>query len=58
MGMSVSDDLFDENWKLGIAHKKVVIPLNTDETTVDFDSRVPTQHNIMEYTHIIMTGET
>ena len=33
------------------------ILFNTDETTVYFDSRVPTQHEITEFTNNIMTGE-
>ena len=37
---------FDENWKIGIAQKRVFIPFNNDETKVYFDSRVPTQHMI------------
>ena len=39
--MPVSDDPFDENWKLGIDHKKVFIPFYTDGTTLYFYSRVP-----------------
>ena len=34
------------------------ITSNTDETTVYFDSRVPTHDEIMECNNIIMTGET
>ena len=58
MGMSFSDDSFDENLKLGIGHKKVFIPFNNNKTTLYFDSIVPTQHDIMEFTNIIMTVET
>ena len=53
-----SDDMFDDNLKLGITHKKVFIPFNTDGAKVYFYSRVPTQHEIMECTHIIITVET
>ena len=45
-GILVSDDQFDENWKLGIAHKKVFIHFKTDGTTIYFDSRFPTQREI------------
>ena len=55
--MSVSDYMFDDNQKLGISHKKVFIPFKTDGTTVHFSSRVMTQREIMEWTHIIMTDE-
>ena len=44
--MPISDDPFDENRKLGIAHKRVLIPFKTDRTTVYFDSRFPTQSEI------------
>ena len=47
-------DPFDENRKFGIPHKKLFITFNTDGTKVYFDSRFPTQRNIMECTHIIM----
>ena len=56
--MPVSDDPFDENLKLGISHKKVFIPFKTDGTKAYFDSRVLTQCDITECTHIIMTGKT
>ena len=58
IGITVSDDPFDDDRKLGISHKKVFIPFKTDGTTVYFDSRVPTQRDITEFTHIIMMGET
>ena len=57
-GMLVSDDLFDKNWKIVIARKKVSIPFNTYGTTVYFYSRVSNQLEITECTNIIMTGET
>ena len=41
-GMPVYDNLFEDNCKLGIAHKKLFIHFNTDGTTVYFDSRFPT----------------
>ena len=53
----VSDDLFDYNWKLGIAHKNLFIPFKTDGTIVYFDPIVPTQREITECTNIIMTDE-
>ena len=53
----VSDDPFDENRNLGIDHKKVFIPFGTDEITVYFDSRVPTQHDIKGCTKIVMTND-
>ena len=56
--MPISDDLFHENWKLGIVHKKVFIPFKTDRTTVYFDSRVPKKCEITECAHIIMMSET
>ena len=56
--MPVFDELFDNNWKFVIAHRKVFITSNIDETTVYFDSRVPTHDEIMECNNIIMTGET
>ena len=58
MEMLVFDDPFDENQKIGIAHKKVFIPFKTDGTTLYFDSRVPKQRDITECTHIFMPGET
>ena len=57
MGVSVYDDPFDENRKLVIAKKKVFITLRTDVITLYFCSRVPTQREIMECTHIIMMGK-
>ena len=57
-GIPVSDDPFDTTRKLGIAHDKVFIPFSTDGTTVYFDTRVPTQREITECTHIVMTGDT
>ena len=56
-GMSFSDDPFDENWELGISHEKVSIPFKTDRGKVYFDSIVPTQRDITECSHIIMTGK-
>ena len=53
----VSEYLFDENWKFGRAHKSVLISFKTDRTTVYFDLRVPTQREIMEYTHIVIAVE-
>ena len=41
-GIPFSDDYYDDNWKLGISHKNVLIPFRTGGTTVYFDSRVPT----------------
>ena len=41
--MPVSDDLFDENWKLLTSHKNKFITFRTNGATVNFDSRVPTQ---------------
>ena len=57
-GMSVSDGLFDDNWNMGISHKKVFIPFRTDKTTVYFDSRFTTQRELMEGNHIIIMDET
>ena len=57
-GMPVSGGLFDENRKFGISHKKDFIPFKSYGTTVYFDSIVPTQREITEYTHSIMTVET
>ena len=57
-GISVSDDPFDENRKLGIVHEKVFILFDTDGKIVYFDSRVTTQREIAECTHIFMTGDT
>ena len=54
----VSDDLLYDNWKLGNSHKKVFITFKTYRTTVYFDSRVLTQHDITKCTHIIVTVET
>ena len=56
--MQVFDDLFDNNRKLGISHKQVFITFNTDRTIVFFDSRVPTQREIIKSTNIIITSET
>ena len=53
----VSDDLFDDNWKLGISHKNLFIPFKTDGTIVYFDPIVTTQREITECTNIIMTDE-
>ena len=44
----VYDDLFGDNWELGIAHKRVFILFKNNRTTVNFDSRVLNQRNIME----------
>ena len=44
--MPVSDDLFDENWKLLTSHKNKFITFRTNGATVNFDSRVPTQREI------------
>ena len=57
-GIPFSDDYYDDNWKLGISHKKMIISLKTDRTTVYFDSRVPTQREIIKSTIIIITSET
>ena len=56
-GMLVSDEQFDYNRKLGIAHKRVSIPFKTGVTKIYFDSIVPTQCEITECAHVIMTGE-
>ena len=56
--MPVSDDLFYDNQKLSISQKEVFIPFKTDGTTVYFNSRAPTQREIIECTRIIITGET
>ena len=56
--MPVYDEPLDENWKLGISHKHLFAPFNTDGTTVYFDSRVPAKREIPKCTRIIMTGET
>ena len=57
-GITVSDDTFDENIKLGIAHEKVFVPFSTDGTTVYFSSMVPTQREIMECNHSVVIGDT
>ena len=54
--MPVSDDLFDENQKLGIARKNIYMHFGTDGTTVYFDSIFPTQSYIMVFNNIIITG--
>ena len=56
-GISFLDDPFDDNQKIGIAHEKVFIHFITDGTAVYFDSRVPTQREITECTHIVTTGD-
>ena len=58
IGISVSDELFDENRKLGISYKKFFIPFQNYGTTVYFYLRAPTQHKTMEWNHIITTVET
>ena len=56
--ITVSDCPFDEIQKIDIAHEKVFIHFVTDGTTVYLDSRIPTQREIIECTHIFMTGDT
>ena len=55
--MPVSDYPFDDNQKLGISHRKVFVPFNTDGTAVYFGLIFLTQRDITECYHIIMTIE-
>ena len=56
VGIPVSDYPFDKNRKLGISDEKLFTPFSTYGMKVYCDSRVPNQHEIMECTHIYITG--
>ena len=52
--MPFSDDPFDENQNIGMAHENLFILSGADVTTVYIDSRVLTQREITECTHIVI----
>ena len=58
VGIHVSNDNFDDNLNLGIAHEKVFIPFSNDGKTVYFDSRVPTQPETTKCSEFFMTSDT
>ena len=57
-GIPVSDNPFYDNQKIDITHEKLFIPFGTYGMTVYFDSRVSTQKEITECTHIFMASDT
>lgn len=57
-GTPVSDDPFDTSCVLVISHEDVLIPFQTDGTAVFFDTHVPTDVEVENYTHIVMTHDS
>jgi len=56
-GFPVSDDPFDDTRGFGIQTPNLFIPFKTDGTTVYFDTEVPTEQEILECPHIVMTDD-
>ena len=56
-GISVSDDPYDKTRGFGIAHEEVFIPFITRGSKVMFETHVPSDNELEECQHIIMTDD-
>ena len=56
-GIPVSDDPYDPNRELGIDHEELFIPFLTKGSTIYFESRVPTTHELEHCTYIVLTDD-
>ena len=57
-GHRVSDDITDKNRRFGIeADNMLYIPFNMKGTVISFDSRVPTDQELQDCQHVMMTSD-
>ena len=56
-GIPVSDDPYDGSRPFGIDHENLFIPFETDGSTVFFDSYVPSDEELEQSPHIILTDD-
>ena len=54
-GIPVSDDPFDSSREFGIDHEELFIPFSTQGSTVLFQTFVPTDEELEQHPHIILT---
>lgn len=56
-GIDVCDNPFDRNTRLGIDHEDVFVPFRTQGSTVYFESFVPSEDDLHDYPHIVLTDD-
>lgn len=56
-GIPVSDDPFDRSRQFGIDHDELFIPFSTSGSTVYFESFLPTNEELEQCKHIVLTDD-